>query len=168
MDPWTACLRLQPSPDKVENGASFEAVDFDFANYTEVIVPADAQIEGIQREGGDHRGTIFVVKSQDYQGEAPRPLKISELRSNMGVAMMVQGTAVAFATFGTWSSDVGGGTLQLRFQLPLGTTIARHPQLSGLASLANLTPEGKLGPSYSGASGGWTALECRPAPESAP
>lgn len=159
MENWEACLHISHSTDLVENGVSYERIDFDFSPYSEAVLPHDSQVHNA---GPGESPAIFVQKIQDYQGTPPRPIKISGFRGDMGLSYMESGPSVAFATFGTWTSDDGGGILKLRFRLP--ADLARRPldRLSGLDSMANLTPEGKLGPSYSGPAAGWTLLDSVP------
>ena len=161
MNDWNTCLRLTNSTDLVENGISYERVDFDFTPYSEAVLPHDSVVETAPP---GHKAAIFVQKIQDYRGTPPRPIKISATRGDMGLAYMESGPSVAFATFGNWLTDDGGGTLKLHFRLPAG--LARRPldRLSGMDSMANLTPEGKVGPSYSGPAAGWTLLETFPDP----
>jgi hypothetical protein len=160
MDPWEACLRLEPIKDKlVENGSSFERASFNFAPYRALVVPEDTVI---RRGLGTDDFTIYVEKKQTFAGWHDKKLSIKELRSLMGVCMRLNGQSLAIATYGDWGTPTEGARVKLTILLPSDLEVRKRPDLGGLTGLANGYRAPELHPGPGKPKPGWTIIETVP------
>jgi hypothetical protein len=160
MDPWQACLRLDPATDEhLENGCSYERASFDFSRFRALVLPHDAVV---RRGLATDAFNVYVEKIQAFKGWPEKKLAISAFRTNMGVAFRVSGQAVALATFGEWGTSDGGGTVRLTVIIPADLELKRREDISGQASIANAQAPGQLGPGSGQPRPGWTIVKTEP------
>ena len=163
MDPWQACLRLEPTTDQhLENGTSFERATFDFSRFRALVLPADAVV---RRGLATDEFNVYVEKIQTFKGWPEKKLAISAFRTGMGVAYRINAQAVALATFGEWGVSDGGGSVRLCVILPGDLEVNRREDISGVKSIANSQPPGQLGPGSGQPRPGWAIIVTHPNPE---
>lgn len=160
MDPWQACLRLDPVNDEmVSNGISYERAVVDFSMMRGLVVPHDAVIRrGLPAD----RFNVYVEKQQKFSGWPEKKLAIADQRGYMGVAYRLNGQVVAFATYGEWGNVEGGGQVRLSFIVPADLDVRRREDLSGAHGMANTHVAGSIGPGSGHPKVGWTVLATEP------
>jgi hypothetical protein len=72
-------------------------------------------------------------------------MSIQTARKKMGGAVRADETALLLATFGEWSSKVGGALMHLLLMIPEGIEVEKRANLSGPESFGNKPKVAKEG-----------------------
>ena len=103
---------IQPSErfGDVENGTVYDRAAIDLGGVKHVVLPSDVII---RRTGDSGKLQLFMKKTMSFHGYPPKPIRLGDVRSNMGCAFRIEGDTMVVATFGEWDSHIEGG-VQLR------------------------------------------------------
>ena len=79
----------------------------------------------------------FLEKTLNFCGHPEKPVTLTHVKDNMGVATRTNGESLALAMVGEWSSFEGGAEVKLVVFAPKQLEIVRKLSLAGPKSLAN-------------------------------